>query len=368
LRSARFTGNPVLEAIAQGDQASYLRFGAQSDAVRAVQEALIDLGHSIPDGATGFFGEQTSSAVITFKTENALVPNDPVVGIGTITTLDNFWALPFADRDEFLSGQTRPIPEFNFTRNDEQERRLTGAQFSFSPLSSWVPAAFQSAILTGLTALLDPAGSPDGAMTPSATWGASPLDLFHCHVVIDLANFLSTPGWSQPRAKAEAVHTRMLDMMRHADQAGPEGMPPWTALYRQLLLARGQAGQLSFTDQVADVLNTFLATSLAEGQTLRLIWHTFEHQLWRPVDVGSDSPRRAWWNDVAPVPSIVTATPFPVTPQAFGNNVADLFELGFLIDGNGVITVLGETVVEAAALVGLDKARINAAVDGLPFP
>ena len=57
LRSARFTGNPVLEAIAQGDQASYLRFGAQGDAVRAVQEALIDLGHSIPDGATGFFGE-----------------------------------------------------------------------------------------------------------------------------------------------------------------------------------------------------------------------------------------------------------------------------------------------------------------------
>ena len=157
LRSARFTGNPVLEAIAQGDQASYLRFGAQSDAGRAVREALIDLGHPIPDGATGFFGEQTSSAVITFKTENALLPNDPVVGIGTITTLDNFWALPFADRDEFLSWQTRPIPEFNFTRNDEQDRRLTGAQFSFSPLSSWVPAALQSAMLTGLTALLDSA-------------------------------------------------------------------------------------------------------------------------------------------------------------------------------------------------------------------
>ena len=33
-----------------------------------------------------------------------------------------------------------------------------------------------------------------------------------------------------------------------------------------------------------------------------------------------------------------------------------------------MITVLGETVVEAAALVNLDKARINAAVDGLPFP
>ena len=87
--------------------------------------------------------------MIKFKTENELVPNDPVAGIGTITTLDNFWALPFADRDEFLSWQTRPIPEFNFTRNDEQQRRLTGALFSFSPLSAWVPAAFQDAILTG---------------------------------------------------------------------------------------------------------------------------------------------------------------------------------------------------------------------------
>ena len=54
LRSARFAGNPVLEAIGQGDQASFRRFDAQSDAVRGAQEALIDLGYSIPDGATGF--------------------------------------------------------------------------------------------------------------------------------------------------------------------------------------------------------------------------------------------------------------------------------------------------------------------------
>ena len=127
--------------------------------------------------------------------------------------------------------------------------------------------------------------------------------------MIGLANLLNTPSWSRPKVKAEAVHTRMLDMMQ-ADQAGAEGTPPWTAAYRQLILAPGQPGRPSFTDQVADVLETFLATSLAEGQTLRLLWHTFEHQLLPPVDVGSDSPRRGWWNDVAPVASSVAATPF----------------------------------------------------------
>ena len=152
-------------------------------------------------------------------------------------------------------------------------------------------------------------------------------------------------------------------MMSQADQQGQEGTPPWTAAYRNLLLAPGQPG---FADQVADLLNGLLANSAAEQQTLKLLWHTFEIDIWRPVDVGSNDPRRAWWNDVAPTPSSVTQTPFPVS--AFGANVGELFELAFLIDQDAVVTVHGETRTEAAALVNLDKAVIDAASLGPPVP
>ncbi|MGW1987565.1 peptidoglycan-binding protein [Streptomyces collinus] len=41
---------------------SNLRPGASNDDVRTVQQALIDQGHAIPSGPTGFFGEQTRTA------------------------------------------------------------------------------------------------------------------------------------------------------------------------------------------------------------------------------------------------------------------------------------------------------------------
>ncbi|WP_157789298.1 hypothetical protein [Bradyrhizobium japonicum] len=47
--------------------------------------------------------------------------------------------------------------------------------------------------------------------------------------------------------------------------------------------------------------------------------------------------------------------------HGFGDNVVQLIELGFLVDQLGVITVMPQTMIEAAALVGLDKADIVAA-------
>ncbi|GGV07158.1 hypothetical protein GCM10010260_51040 [Streptomyces filipinensis] len=39
-----------------------VRFGEENEDVRTVQKALIARGHTIPDGATGYFGEQTKAA------------------------------------------------------------------------------------------------------------------------------------------------------------------------------------------------------------------------------------------------------------------------------------------------------------------
>jgi hypothetical protein len=114
------------------------------------------------------------------------------------------------------------------------------------------------------------------------------------------------------------------------------------------------------------VLEAAHAKSLAEQQPLRLVWHTFERARWRPADLGSDDPRRSWWNVVAPNPSGVTHPPF--VPHAFGINVNELLSLAFLVDKYATITVMAETLFEAGAIVNLEMKRINAAIDGLPYP
>lgn len=77
--------------------------GESGPAVSKVQQALIDLGYRIPDGATGTFGPQTGAAVVQFKTAKGLYPNDPVVGPGTSRELDA--AIHFFDQ-----GNAAPPP------------------------------------------------------------------------------------------------------------------------------------------------------------------------------------------------------------------------------------------------------------------
>jgi hypothetical protein len=61
----------------------------ESDAVLRIQQALLALGFELPDsGPDGVFGDETGAAVVAFKTDRGLVPNDPVVGPGTTTRLD----------------------------------------------------------------------------------------------------------------------------------------------------------------------------------------------------------------------------------------------------------------------------------------
>ncbi|MFY0563516.1 peptidoglycan-binding protein [Archangium lansingense] len=86
LVSPRFSGEPTLEACFDGEHRMFA--GQTGDAVARVQQALIDLGFSLPSGATGTFNGETATAVVVFKTARGLVPNDPVVGRGTMGALD----------------------------------------------------------------------------------------------------------------------------------------------------------------------------------------------------------------------------------------------------------------------------------------
>jgi hypothetical protein len=327
-------------------------------AVQKVQQALIDLGYELGPGRDDSrFGHLTGNAVTLFKTRRKIVPNDPVVGPKTMAALDAEFALPYAERDEWMSWHQRPLRQWNFTRQDELKRRSLGTAFTFSAESQWLPRPFQSAIVTGLTALLDPGGSPDGPRTASATWGASPLDLFHCHVVVESWAFLRNLDMIDAQTAANK-YMRRLDALRHQAEniAGSFESEAWTRAYRELLLARGMP---SVRDEAAAVLNMAGSASVNPPTPVHLVWHSFEHARWRPAGMKSRDPRRHWWNEVVPNAGKVLATPF----NEFAFIVTQILELAFLVNGAGEITVMAETMLETSALAKLPMRDIWAAID-----
>lgn len=341
--------------------------------VQAVQQALLDLGYELPvDGADGKFGPETGKAVIRFQDDLGIDhpgdidnPWDAAIGKDTMGELDKEWAVPFADRDEWLSWQTRPFSEWNFTREDELSRRRTGAGFTFTPESAWLPAPFRDALVTGLAALLDPFGSPDGSLTPSATWGVSLLDLYHCHVVANEVPSDGSGPWVTAKAHQSNLANTLQNLKNEASQAWDYGTAAWTNRYRELLLAPGTPGTVSVRDQAASILNEIHAESVANQRTVSLVWHTFEFGVWRPVNVADDDPRRRWWNVVSPQPSGVSHTPFYmfVSHDAQGNPVfwtVPLIDLAFVIDKYRAVTVIPETQEEAAAVAGIPISQLIA--------
>lgn len=85
-KSDRFRGEPTLEACLAGKHRMYA--GAKGVGVKAVQQALADLGHLPASDVTGVFSIDTGASVTYFKTVHALSPTDPVVGPGTMKALD----------------------------------------------------------------------------------------------------------------------------------------------------------------------------------------------------------------------------------------------------------------------------------------
>ncbi|MFB7335705.1 peptidoglycan-binding protein [Streptomyces adustus] len=66
-----------------------VRFGSSHDDVRTVQRALIARGHVIPDGVTGFFGEQTKAAYAAEQRGQGYTGNDAdgIPGCRSLTEL-----------------------------------------------------------------------------------------------------------------------------------------------------------------------------------------------------------------------------------------------------------------------------------------
>jgi peptidoglycan hydrolase-like protein with peptidoglycan-binding domain len=80
----RFATDPGLAVLAAGQ---VLRPGGTPAGLPAVQQALIDMGFTIADGPTGYYGPQTTAAVRNFQVMAGL-PADGVLGPQTMKALD----------------------------------------------------------------------------------------------------------------------------------------------------------------------------------------------------------------------------------------------------------------------------------------
>ena len=91
LVSARFAGDPVLQACLDG---THRMLAPESgEAVRKVQQALLDLGFQLPVfGADATYGDETAAAVTQFKIAQGIEPSDGVVGPKTMAALDALFA------------------------------------------------------------------------------------------------------------------------------------------------------------------------------------------------------------------------------------------------------------------------------------
>jgi peptidoglycan hydrolase-like protein with peptidoglycan-binding domain len=113
LRNARFVGQPGLAEVLAGKDT--LGRGSRAPAVRAVQQALIDMGFSLHGGADGAFGQQSLKAVRNFQVHarSAFPEVQPTgtVDAATLRALDTL-APPPGQRGQ--SGNL-PVPRFGTT-------------------------------------------------------------------------------------------------------------------------------------------------------------------------------------------------------------------------------------------------------------
>lgn len=173
LRSARFSGVPELEAILV-DRSARLRRGSRGRGVVLVQQALLDLGESLPRfGADGIYGSETEQAVRSYQTKRkAIDPSvlvDGVVGKQTIGLLD-------ADIDA-LDSRTNGGEDVVHERRDVW---VLSDENPWHPTIEWYARAVAAMQARDGTDFADPTcwrhlAEAHGSSIPRSRWPASAL-------------------------------------------------------------------------------------------------------------------------------------------------------------------------------------------------
>jgi hypothetical protein len=277
----------------------------------------------------------TMASIMKYESSIGQVPDgriDP--GDSTMTALNAIALSEFegiTDPSERSSIIQRPLREWNFTRGDFKTlTEFASQQLTFDPLSIWLPAALKSRLLTIFNMLLKP------THTPSATWGVSSFDWYHCHLGLwsGTFNVPLSPASQSWLSSAKLMSTSISNLVDSHIVAGAipaASVPAFQIAY---------AARLAMPD-VASLLNTYATLPQAV-----MIHHTYEEQSRRPT-MGSDDVRRHW---MVHANSQVATSPYR-TPEAQNSAQSRVefacgasIEICFLINKSGnIIPTLGNS-------------------------
>ena len=219
----------------------------------------------------------------------------------------------------------KPVPGWNFTREDFAKLKQAKKQLTFAPDSSWLPAPLQENLKKTLEFVLDP------ALVPSATEGVNAADFFHGHLAIK-----QDPATKKDAKKAAKAGLRAEEALAKARKK------EFGKVTFDRNPMQSQAAFEKYDKILADVAPTF-AGVMADAAKLPgavMMYHTFEWN--QPGDLKSQgkklAPDDARRHYVTPLDTNVPRqyTP-PKLPDNFEKEFTAIIRFVFQIDSQGAI-------------------------------
>jgi hypothetical protein len=242
--------------------------------------------------------------------------------------------VPFTN-EELRSWAIRKLPEWNFTRQNVQASLPLG--LSFPPASqALLPPVYQTNIAAAIFRIAEPTTSD-----PSS-WGVSPFDLYHVHVLVPLAS--ATIADHTLKNAANAFSTRMGTLLR---QAADGGMTINTS-------AQATRYKMLLQGMTPDYRLHLVAASQRPG--IRLEYHSFEHD--RPTGMQSDDARRSWRSLTLNSVPVIEPSEFHSTPALLGAHL-DVGGLAFLVDKGQVVHVVPGSGLQLTAIAEVPEADLQ---------
>jgi hypothetical protein len=240
----------------------------------------------------------------------------------------------------------KPIPGWNFTREDFVNLQRAKKVLTFAPDSGWFPPPLQENLRKTLELVLDP------ARTMTATEGVNAVDFFHGHLVVKkdpATKKQSKAAFAQGQAADKSLRDARTKEFGKVSFFGgnPINTPAAIAKYDQIL---------------AGVAPTFgqLLTDTAKLPGAAVMYHTLEFN--NPTDLkiqgqkrGNDDPRRHY---VTPLDTNVPQQYTPPTGDTYEKEYTHISEFTFQVDAQGVIHVrpfdasTGITTLELGTITG----------------
>jgi len=249
--------------------------------------------------------------------------------------------------------------DWDFTTEDYARLTASGSQLSFSEDSHWIPEEFRENIAATLRTVLDPKANKRN------TWGVTPRDFFHGHIVCRKPNFLSK---QKGFLSSAIIHRQMNEeirevMLEYADD-------DWNWDVSMLLSSQPKAIEAlpALKRSITSRWENYLRQYLPSCKSPAVVYHTFEFA--HPSDITSDDPRRHLETIKTGVGQFKTRE---IATQHYWNTLTPLydefFEFQFLIDEKGVIYLQPGTDYFFLTMPGFtlsDFKRTSATTTSLP--